>query len=249
MKKAFSIILRIICGYCGIVFLLGALGGVINCFLNSSEIIAYLILSIFCFAIGFLLTRFAFGKQKVSTPPQNLTSPVTNDTHQLNINSVPDNSSTTMENSSYPIETRYEETDKSPDITPRNQRSNCNCNGCSKQNVCEYGYIIYDEFTKERLTLADKFIMLNAFNMDSFKPYIDCSIDIIWNIQDLHDSEKINTYPKDVIQNTLFYLQEEKKIYLAYGKCGRAYFNFMNMNGPINNLKSILKVLKTQTST
>ena len=85
--------------------------------------------------------------------------------------------------------------------------------------------------------------------MDSFKPYIDCSIDIIWNIQDLHDSEKINTYPKDVIQNTLFYLQEEKKIYLAYGKCGRAYFNFMNMNGPINNLKSILKVLKTQTST
>lgn len=247
MKKAFSIILRIICGYCGIVFLLGALGGVINCFLNSSEIITYLILSIFCFTIGFLLTRFAFDKRKANTPSQNLASPVTNDTHQLNINSIPANTSITTENSSYPIEPRYEETGKSPGITPRNQRSNCNCNGCSKQNVCEYGYIIYDEFTKERLTLADKFIMLNTFKMDSFKPNIDRSIDIIWDIQDLSDAKKIITYPKDVIQNTLFYLQEEKKIYLAFGKCGRAYFNFMNMNGPINNLKSILKINKTQT--
>lgn len=74
MKKVFSIILRIICGYCGIVFLLGALGGVINCFLNSSEIIAYLILSIFCFTIGFLLIRVAFRKKKVSIDQQNFSS-------------------------------------------------------------------------------------------------------------------------------------------------------------------------------
>ena len=108
------------------------------------------------------------------------------------------------------------------------------------QSLCEYGHIIYDEFTKERMTLADKFIMLNTFEMDSFTPNLE-PINIISDMQDLYDGKRIDTYPKDIVENTLSYLQEEKKLYLSFGKCGRAYFNYMKMNGPINNLKSVLK--------
>ena len=125
-------------------------------------------------------------------------------------------------------------------IEPSTRYPKCNCDGCSKQSHCKYGHIIYDEFTKERMNLADKFIMLSAFGMDSFTPSAE-PMNIITDIQDLYSEKKIDTYPKDIVENTLSYLQEEKKLYLSFGKCGRAYFNYMKMNGPISNLKAVLK--------
>lgn len=253
MKKFFSFILKIICGFLGIFFFLCSWGAGINCILNTSEAIPYLILTLLFFIIGVLLSHVAFKKEKINSETQIFFNSATTGTCQLNTNNTPAPSPTIIKNYPDLIAPRYKQTNdelnKSSDIKPRPQHPNCNCNGCSRQNVCEYGYIIYDEFTKERLTLADKFIMLNTFEMNSFKPNTSDAIDIIQDIQDLYDTKRISTYPKDVIQNTLFYLQEEKKLYLAFGKCGRAYFNFMGMNGPINNLKSILKVGKTQAST
>ena len=66
-------------------------------------------------------------------------------------------------------------------------------------------------------------------------------MNIISNMQDIYSIKTANAYSKDVIENTLSYLQEEKKLYLSFGKCGRAYFNYMKMNGPIEILKSALK--------
>lgn len=47
----------------------------------------------------------------------------------------------------------------------RKKYPKCNCDGCLKQESCEYGHVIYDEITKERMTLFDKFMMLGTFSM------------------------------------------------------------------------------------
>lgn len=115
----------------------------------------------------------------------------------------------------------------------------CNCDGCSKQDSCTYGHIIYDEITRERMTLADKFIMLSALDNIEFK--INCeSTNTIPN-EHLHDAKKLLTYTKDELINLLSYLQEQKKNYIEFGKCGRSYFNFMKMNAEIEMVKKAIK--------
>ena len=67
MKKVFSVLSRIICGFLGIYFLLCSIGGIINCFINPSIPIVLCLLLTFIFAIiGILLTKIAFNK-KTST--------------------------------------------------------------------------------------------------------------------------------------------------------------------------------------
>ena len=67
MKKVFSVLSRIICGFFGIYFLLCSIGGIINCFINPSIPIVLCLLLTFIFAIiGILLTKIAFNK-KTST--------------------------------------------------------------------------------------------------------------------------------------------------------------------------------------
>ena len=46
---------------------------------------------------------------------------------------------------------------------------------------------------------------------------------------------------KNVLYNTLNYLQEVKKVYLAFGKCGRAYFKFMKMGDDISLVKEAVR--------
>lgn len=113
----------------------------------------------------------------------------------------------------------------------------CNCDGCPKQDACEYGHVVYDDITKERMSLFDKFMMLHTF---------DCCVspEDFGNVatnKELHDKRLLLKLDKNVLYNTLNYLQEVKKVYLAFGKCGRAYFNFMKMGDEISLVKGAVR--------
>lgn len=116
-------------------------------------------------------------------------------------------------------------------------RPKCNCDGCINQDSCKYGHVIYDEFDKTRLSLADKFVMLHTF--DSFEPIGD--FDDIATIEERHHQKKLMNLSKDKVLRTLNYLQEQKKLYLAVGKCGKAYYNFENMGAELQLVKETLK--------
>lgn len=102
----------------------------------------------------------------------------------------------------------------------------CNCDGCPKQENCEYGHVIIDEITGERLTLADKFSFLHAF--DNYEPSGDEYTDIA-TIEERHHQKKLLVMDESKLLRTLEYLDKQKKMYYEAGKCGRAYYSFMNM--------------------
>lgn len=113
----------------------------------------------------------------------------------------------------------------------------CNCDGCPKQEECEYGHTIYDEVTNERMTLVDKFMMLHA--LDGFECANDNNFNIATN-EELHDKRLLLKLDEDTLGNTLHYLQNQKKQYIALGKCGRAYFNFMKIGDEIVLVKEAI---------
>ncbi len=102
----------------------------------------------------------------------------------------------------------------------------CNCDGCPNQDNCEYGYIVIDEITGERLTLADKFMLLHAF--DNYEPEGDEYTDIA-TMEERHRQKILITMDEEKLLRTLEYLDKQKKLYYKVGKCGRAYYSFMNM--------------------
>lgn len=128
------------------------------------------------------------------------------------------------------------QTKQSSEVQPK-QYSKCNCDGCINQESCKYGHVIYDEFDKTKLSLADKFMMLHTF--DNFEPVGD--YDDIATIEERHYQKKLIKLNRNRILKTLSYLQEQKKLYLAVGKCGKAYYNFMNMGGELQLVKNTLK--------
>lgn len=121
-----------------------------------------------------------------------------------------------------------------PVQTPRYPK--CNCDGCPNQESCRYGHIIYDEIDKKRLSLTDKFIMLHAF--DKFVPVGD--YEDIATIEECRNQNQLIKLDEEKIIRTLNYLQEEKNLYLAVGKCGRAYYNSMNLGGILKFVEECL---------
>lgn len=113
----------------------------------------------------------------------------------------------------------------------------CNCDGCQKQENCEYGHVIYDEITRGRMSLFDKFAMVESLEFDVSTE----KFGKIATIQELHDKRLLLKIDKNVLYNTLNYLQEMQKAYYAFGKCGRAYFNFMKMGDEISLVKEAIK--------
>lgn len=216
MRKILTFIIKLLCGFFGIIFLFGSFGGIITCFSNQSNLILYISFILIFFVIGIILLRKALPKNK----KESFVAQKSSSTEKTNISPVP--------------------TVAANGVEPNVHYPKCNCDGCPKQPDCKYGHMIYDDITKERITLADKFIMLTTLETTSF-PHSFEPVNIISNMQDIYSIKTANAYSKDVIENTLSYLQEEKKLYLSFGKCGRAYFNYMKMNGPIEILKSALK--------
>ncbi len=228
--KSFLIVLgKFFAYFWAVIFVLSSIGGIIMCAAATDTItlVLCIVFSILFFFIGIAIF-YTVSKRSSATVDCNTAT------------SVHTNFSTENMNPSIDVPDRFNQSLTTAPLSTNTHYPKCNCDGCPNQSLCEYGHIIYDEFTKERMTLADKFIMLNTFEMDSFTPNLE-PINIISDMQDLYDGKRIDTYPKDIVENTLSYLQEEKKLYLSFGKCGRAYFNYMKMNGPINNLKSVLK--------
>ena len=114
----------------------------------------------------------------------------------------------------------------------------CNCDGCPKQNSCKYGHVIYDEITRERITLSDKFIMLSVFENIDFN--IKDSDNVIPQ-EFLRDTRKLQQFSLEELKNTLSYLESIKTQYTNFGKCGKAYYNFMHMNSEIDVVKEAIK--------
>lgn len=117
----------------------------------------------------------------------------------------------------------------------------CNCDGCPKQESCEYGHVIYDEFTHERMTLVDKYMMVALTSSSDENNMLVSDFGIIATNEEIHDKRLLVKLDKEVLYNTLNYLQEVKKTYIAFGKCGRAYFNFMKMGDEISLVKEAIK--------
>lgn len=113
----------------------------------------------------------------------------------------------------------------------------CNCDGCIKQEECEYGHIVYDEITNERLSLADKFMIVGIFDFD--KSSYDFG-NVATN-EELYNKKLLLKLEKDVLHNMLNYLQEMKKAYYEFGKCGKAYFNYMKMGDEISLVKEVIR--------
>ena len=59
MKKIFLLFKKIFCGFFGIIFLLTAIGGIINCFLDFQNIKRYIPLTLVFFALGLILLKKA----------------------------------------------------------------------------------------------------------------------------------------------------------------------------------------------
>lgn len=59
MEKIGTIIAKVISGLFGIMFLLGSLGGLINCCLDQSNLVLYITLTLIFFVIGITLLRVA----------------------------------------------------------------------------------------------------------------------------------------------------------------------------------------------
>lgn len=116
-----------------------------------------------------------------------------------------------------------------PEKYSNTKRPKCNCDGCSRQENCEYGHVIYDEITNERMTLFDKFMMLHTFELNiSAEGFGSIATD-----EESRNKRLLMKLDIATLHNTLNYLQEVKKAYLLFGKCGRAYFNFMKMGDEI----------------
>ncbi len=117
----------------------------------------------------------------------------------------------------------------------------CNCDGCPKQDKCEYGHVVYDEITNERMALYDKFMMLHTFDCDiSEENFGD-----IATIHERHDKRLLMKLDINILHNTLNYLQEVKRTYYSIGKCGRSYFNFMTIGDEISLVKEAIKDYKS----
>ena len=63
MKKIGNVFARVISGLFGIMFLLSSLGGLINCFLDQSNLALYIIFTLIFFVIGITLLKIAVKKQ------------------------------------------------------------------------------------------------------------------------------------------------------------------------------------------
>lgn len=127
--------------------------------------------------------------------------------------------------------------DKALSVSTESKNPKCNCDGCFRQKECEYGHVIYDEVDKSRMTLFDKFMMLHL--VDGMEP-IEFNGNIA-TVEEVHNKKLLFQLDKDTLLNTLNYLQEQKKRYLAVGKCGKAYFSFMKMEDEIVLVKETIK--------
>lgn len=118
--------------------------------------------------------------------------------------------------------------------------SKCNCDGCLKQCTCEYGHVVYDDITKKRMSLFDKFMMVIMNSSGSINITSE-SFGIIATNEELHNKKLLLKLDKNILHNTLNYLETLKKEYINFGKCGRAYFNFMKMGDEISLVKEAIR--------
>ncbi|NBH61602.1 hypothetical protein D1155_08065 [Anaerotruncus sp. 80] len=113
----------------------------------------------------------------------------------------------------------------------------CNCDGCPKQDTCQYGHVITDYFDGSRLSLADKYMLLDTSEPEAPKG--------IATLEQCHDVRKLKKLNRECLQETLEYLVQLRQYYYDYGKCGSAYYRFMNMSGELQLVKQALKELNS----
>jgi hypothetical protein len=115
----------------------------------------------------------------------------------------------------------------------------CNCDGCHRQEKCEYGHMIFDEYSDDRLTLFDKFTLAFEFSDEYKLPSSDRTI--VTDTQALHSVNKLYGIEKSILDDTLQYLLNVKKWYYEFSKCGKSYYDFMHLENEIITVKEAIK--------
>lgn len=74
MRKILTFIIKLLCGFFGIIFLFGSFGGIITCFSDQSNLVLYISFILFFLVIGIILLKIAFNNQsRKHTPVKNTT--------------------------------------------------------------------------------------------------------------------------------------------------------------------------------
>ena len=157
----------------------------------------------------------------------------------------------------------YESTNIKEDSIPQSEfkkqlqkkSTSSNCDGCPKQSACEYGYVTYDRVGRKRMTLWEKYIMLQLKNIPVIekgqpKPETDINNPIIFNKKIADYRNKLSDQHKFTINDIEWlthYLELERLNYdqiRRFGKCGIAYAKFDNLKGLLRNIENALKKAK-----
>ncbi len=130
-----------------------------------------------------------------------------------------------------------------PNSVKRNTKNNKytksnNCNGCIKQDTCQYGYYTYDPIDKRQLSLWEKYIMLSV-NLKSDTTSRPKEINMYIN----QYSNQKNYTSNDIewLLKYLYYEQNELKKIADFGKCGKAYIKYMKLDSFIHELEYKIK--------
>jgi hypothetical protein len=125
-----------------------------------------------------------------------------------------------------------------PNTKGQKQTKSNNCNGCQRQNECEYGYYTYDTIDGRQWSLWEKYMRASNVVFDKRTP---------------EQSEYANRLSKqrkfssvDVLWLTE-YLKLEQADYnkiRQFGKCGLAYARYMRLKGLLENIEFNLKKAK-----
>lgn len=119
MKKIITFFKRLFCGIFGIEFLICALGGIMACFSDRSNLIQYIVFILIFLVIGIVLLKVAFNNQSKKTPPaQNTTieKEISSSSNHIAPNTVStptDNSSITVKEEIPSSSSQYIETENS----------------------------------------------------------------------------------------------------------------------------------------
>lgn len=74
MRKILTFIIKLLCGFFGIIFLFGSFGGIITCFSDQSNLVLYISFILIFLVIGIILLKIAFNNQsRKHTPVKNTT--------------------------------------------------------------------------------------------------------------------------------------------------------------------------------
>lgn len=237
MKKVFSIILRIICGFWGIYFLLASIGGILICFTDTSvPIVLCLLLTVIFAIVGILLIKIAFNKQKSNT----------DSTVNRNINNIPN---TTPYQANQSVATCSTRTQNEPRYQPTSFQAS---NGRLKTSVVvptvsnEFKTNMHQAYSTMQLQddiriLNDCIHILNSTrNLDTFFSRYELAMQTILTLEQAKQSGIIINIPVTSQDIILLKGRADKVLQAAYDKELKEIDALKTVNGKKNRIDKFI---------